>query len=66
MPADLARAIKSSPKAAAFFESIPPSAKREFIEWVTGAKRPETRAKRLAESVKMLAGGHRRNEQYRR
>jgi len=66
MPADLAKAINAVPSAAAFFETLPPSAKREFIEWVTEAKRPETREKRLAQSVTMLTEGRRRNEQYRK
>lgn len=63
-PADLNAALKSTTKAAAFFKSLPPSAKRDYIEWITEAKQPATRAKRLATTVEWLAEGKRRNWKY--
>jgi uncharacterized protein YdeI (YjbR/CyaY-like superfamily) len=65
MPEELAKALKGAPKAQAFFETLPPSARREYVEWVSTAKREETRARRLEEAVSMLSAGRRRNEQYR-
>ena len=37
---------------------------REYVEWVTEAKRDETRAKRLAQTIEWLAEGKRRNWKY--
>jgi uncharacterized protein YdeI (YjbR/CyaY-like superfamily) len=60
-PEDLRAALDAEPKAAATFDAFPPSCRREYVEWVTEAKRPETRAKRLAQTVEWLAEGKRRN-----
>ena len=51
IPEDLARALRSRPKAAINFEAFPPSSKRIILEWIKRAKRRETRAKRIAETV---------------
>ena len=50
-PADLAAAFKKNKKANAAFNALPPSHRREYIEWITGAKGAETRARRLAQSI---------------
>ncbi|MEA3049729.1 MAG: hypothetical protein QOG84_1565 [Sphingomonadales bacterium] len=63
-PDDLRAALDAEPKAAATFDAFPPSCRREYVEWVTEAKRPETRAKRLAQTVEWLAEGKRRNWKY--
>jgi uncharacterized protein YdeI (YjbR/CyaY-like superfamily) len=63
-PADLAVALKSKAKARAFFASLAPSAKRDYIEWITEAKRAATRAERVATTVKWLGEGKRRNWKY--
>lgn len=66
VPDDLAAALGRAPAAASFFESLPPSHKREYLEWIIEAKRPDTRSRRLESAVSMLAAGRRRNEEYRR
>jgi uncharacterized protein YdeI (YjbR/CyaY-like superfamily) len=63
-PEDLRAALDGEPKAAASFEGFPPSCRREYVEWVVEAKRPETRAKRIAQAVEWLAEGKRRNWKY--
>ena len=63
-PEDLLAALRTNAKARATFEGFPPSCKREYIEWITEAKRAETRAKRLAQTVEWLAEGKRRNWKY--
>jgi uncharacterized protein YdeI (YjbR/CyaY-like superfamily) len=40
--------------------------RREYIEWITEAKKPETRAKRLATTLEWLAQGKSRNWKYER
>jgi hypothetical protein len=65
MPKEFAASLKRSPKARAYFETLPPSCRREYIEWISTAKRDETRERRLAEAIEMLSEGRRQNEQYR-
>lgn len=64
VPPDLAAALKQSPKAAAAFRNFAPSHRREYIEWITEAKRAETRATRLATTLEWLTAGKRRNWKY--
>ncbi len=61
MPDDLAAALAANAAAQASYDGFPPSAQREYLEWVTEAKRPETRAKRLALAVEWMAEGKRRH-----
>ena len=63
-PADLLAALRGNAKARAVFEKFPPSHKREYIEWITEAKREETRTKRLAQAVEWMAEGKPRNWKY--
>jgi uncharacterized protein YdeI (YjbR/CyaY-like superfamily) len=64
IPPDLDSALKKSSAAARTFASFSPSQRREYIEWITEAKRPETRAKRLQTTVDWLAEGKPRNWKY--
>ncbi|HEV7660041.1 MAG TPA: YdeI/OmpD-associated family protein [Allosphingosinicella sp.] len=64
VPQDLRAAIDGTPAAAATWENFPPSCQREYVEWVTEAKRDETRAKRLGQTIEWLAEGKRRNWKY--
>jgi uncharacterized protein YdeI (YjbR/CyaY-like superfamily) len=63
-PDDLRAALDSAPKAAATFAGFPPGCRREYVEWVVEAKRPETRARRIAQAVEWMAEGKRRNWKY--
>src|SRR5687768_12452165 len=54
VPSDLANALKEDRKARATFESFSPSHRREYIEWITDAKRPETRQRRLDTTLVQL------------
>lgn len=57
LPAYLGRAIKSDRKAWAFFETLSARNRRGFVVWVGMAKRPETRERRIRESIALLAAG---------
>ena len=59
VPSDLGVAFAASPGAAAHWEAFPRSARRLMLEWVAQAKRPETRAKRIAEIAEAAARGER-------
>lgn len=56
--------LKKSAKARAEWADFSPSARREYIEWITEAKRPETRAERLKTTVQWVAAGKPRNWKY--
>lgn len=64
VPSDLAEALAGDAIATAIWQGFPPSCRREYCEWVAGAKRPETRARRLAQTVAQLREGKRHNWQY--
>jgi hypothetical protein len=64
IPGELTAALKKNKAALKTFDSFAPSHRREYIEWVAEAKRDETRAKRVAQSVDWLAEGKRRNWKY--
>jgi uncharacterized protein YdeI (YjbR/CyaY-like superfamily) len=57
VPPDLAEALADEPGAKAFFDSISYSKQRWFAESVTGAKKPETRQRRVEKAVEMLREG---------
>lgn len=48
-------------KARATFDAFAPSHRREYLAWITEAKRPETRARRIAQAAEWLAEGKKRN-----
>jgi uncharacterized protein YdeI (YjbR/CyaY-like superfamily) len=64
VPQDLQAAIDGSAAAKATWEAFPPSCKREYVEWVTEAKRDETRTKRLNQTIEQLNEGKRRHWKY--
>jgi uncharacterized protein YdeI (YjbR/CyaY-like superfamily) len=64
MPDDFSASLKKNAKARKTFEALSPSHRREYIEWVTEAKREETRKDRLAKSIKWLTEGKARNWKY--
>jgi len=57
VPADLAAALDAAPAARTFFDGLSSSLKRYHVEQVTGAKTDETRQRRIAKSVDLLAHG---------
>jgi len=66
VPDDLEIALDANPTARGYFEAFPDSAKRLSLWWIRSAKRPETRAKRVAETVRLAAENRQANEQGRR
>ena len=64
VPADLMAALKKVPKALAAFQSFPPSHKREYVEWIVGAKQDDTRARRIAQAIDQIRQGKSRNYKY--
>jgi uncharacterized protein YdeI (YjbR/CyaY-like superfamily) len=64
VPADLEAALAKNRKAQATFEAFSYSARKEYVEWITGAKREQTRASRLAQAIEWLAEGKQRHWKY--
>jgi len=64
MPDDLASALAANSAAQASFDRFPPSCRREYLEWIIEAKRPETRARRIGQAVEWMAEGKKRNWKY--
>ena len=59
VPADLAAAMAAEPAVSAFFERLAPSHRKEWVRWVTEAKKAETRSTRITKAVELLRAGQR-------
>lgn len=59
VPRDLAAALGA--RARAYFDAFPRSSKRIILEWIAGARTPETRAKRVEETARLAAENRRAN-----
>ncbi|MEK6261027.1 MAG: YdeI/OmpD-associated family protein [Planctomycetota bacterium] len=66
VPEDLQALLKKNAKARATFETLSPSCRCEYIEWITEAKQLSTRQRRLATTLEWLAEGKSRNRKYER
>jgi uncharacterized protein YdeI (YjbR/CyaY-like superfamily) len=64
VPPDLEAALTANPTAREYFTAFPASVKKGILWWIESAKRPETRAKRVEETVALAARNVRAN-QYR-
>ena len=53
----IAKALKADPKAWEFFRELAPTCRRDFVVWIHIAKRPETRERRIRQSIRLLAAG---------
>jgi len=60
VPGDLQAALAANPGAHAVWEATTTLARVDWIHWITSAKRPETRAKRIHVACDKLAAGKRR------
>jgi len=66
VPEELAAGLAAAPKAQATWDAFAPSHRREYVEWIGEAKRPETRAQRVAQAIEWIAEGKSRNWKYQR
>jgi uncharacterized protein YdeI (YjbR/CyaY-like superfamily) len=64
VPDDLFLALRKNKKALATFDGFSPSHRREYIEWITEAKRAETRLSRIKTTIEWLADGKSRHWKY--
>lgn len=64
IPSYFTEALKSNLKAKAVFDNFSVSQQKEYVEWITEAKREETRVKRMCQMIEWLEEGKRRNWKY--
>ena len=62
VPDDLAAAFARDRTAKANYDAFPPSSRKLILAWIASAKRPETRAKRIQETVRLAAQNIRANQ----
>ena len=55
LPRYVADALRTNPKAWRCFQELAPTYRRQFVAWIHTAKRPETRERRIRESIALLA-----------
>lgn len=61
---DFAAALDAHPQARETLDSFPPSARRDYLDWIAEAKQESTRSKRIATAIEWLGEGKRRNWRY--
>ena len=59
-PDDLAQALSLDERAQQFFDTLSFSHRRAYVDWITSAKKAETRERRVGQAVEMLAEGRKR------
>jgi uncharacterized protein YdeI (YjbR/CyaY-like superfamily) len=57
LPSYVAKAFKANLTAWQHFQALSPRCRREYVVWIHTARRPETRARRIQESIRMLSAG---------
>jgi uncharacterized protein YdeI (YjbR/CyaY-like superfamily) len=62
IPEDLAMQLDARPPARENFEAFPKSVRRAILEWISTAKKPETRAKRVEEAASKAQINERANQ----
>ncbi|MEM9311335.1 MAG: YdeI/OmpD-associated family protein [Pseudomonadota bacterium] len=63
-PDDFAAAIANAPGGQAVFDGFTNAQRRDYIDWITSAKREATREKRVAEAAQWISEGKRKNWKY--
>jgi uncharacterized protein YdeI (YjbR/CyaY-like superfamily) len=61
---EFAAALAGAPRAKAALDEFPPSAQRDYFEWISDAKQDATRAKRIVTAIEWLSEGKRRHWKY--
>jgi uncharacterized protein YdeI (YjbR/CyaY-like superfamily) len=61
---EFAAALRDRPNAKQVLDGFPPSARREYLDWISEAKQDATRAKRISDAIEWLSAGKRRHWKY--
>ena len=57
MPPEFAEALRKDKRAQETFNKLAPTYQKQYLGWIEVAKRPDTKAKRINESIRLLAEG---------
>lgn len=57
IPPDLMQALEAAPQAHAFFNQLSFTHQKEYVQWITEAKRSETRLERVRRTIELLLQG---------
>ena len=57
-------ALRKNKKALSVFDKFSYSHRKEYIQWITSAKKEETRISRMEKAIKMISEGHSQNHKY--
>ena len=57
MPSEFAEALRNNKRAEETFSMLSPTYQKQYLGWIEVAKRPETRERRIKESIRLLADG---------
>jgi uncharacterized protein YdeI (YjbR/CyaY-like superfamily) len=60
VPVFIQRALSTHPAARRAFQDLAPTYRRDYVRWIVEAKKPETRERRLAESIRRLEANRKR------
>lgn len=63
-PPEFTTALRKNQAATKAFDGFSPSCKREYVEWIAEAKRPDTRERRITQAIRWIAEGKQRNWKY--
>lgn len=64
VPTDFLQALSLKPPALEIFDQFSPSAQREYVDWITEAKKEPTRLSRMAQAANWISEGKQRNWKY--
>ena len=64
LPEEFQNGLIENPKAQDFFNSLAPSYKKEYIQWIATAKQEATRIKRLNTSIEWISEGKKKSWKY--
>lgn len=63
-PPEFLNALKKNTAASNVFAAFSPSCRREYVEWIADAKKPETRERRIQQAIDWISEGKQRNWKY--
>ena len=61
VPEDFQQVLNNNPKAKEIFNTFSYTHKKEYVQWIEGAKKQETRENRVKKAVEMIAEGRKRS-----
>ncbi len=64
VPAELQAALDKNPKAKEVFDNFAYTHRKEYVGWIVEAKRPETKEKRINQTIELLQENKRKNWKY--